>query len=60
MRWAAVLMLAMLLAGLLYWQHQRERAVATCLESGGIWNGPRSICDPAPARPILQRDLHRS
>jgi hypothetical protein len=47
------------LLGLLGWQFQRERLVKACLDDGGIWYGPQSACK-TPARPILQRDYHRS
>ncbi len=47
------------LAGLLGWQVHRERLVRTCLDGGGDWYGPRSVCK-GPLRPILQRDYQRS
>jgi hypothetical protein len=47
------------LAGLLGWQVQRERLVKACVDSGRVWDGPRSQCRE-PVRPILQRDYHRS
>ena len=47
------------LAGLVGWQLQRERLVKACLDGGGVWHGSHSACK-APARPILQRDYHRS
>jgi hypothetical protein len=46
--------------GLLFgWQYRREQLVKVCLDSGGVWNGPASACQP-PVRPILRRDLQRS
>jgi hypothetical protein len=47
------------LAVLLGWQIQRDRLVKACLDTGGEWHGPRSVCKP-PLRPILQRDYQRS
>jgi hypothetical protein len=52
-------LVAVALAGLIGWQAHRERLVKACLEGGGDWYGPRSICR-APLRPILQRDYQRS
>jgi hypothetical protein len=46
-------------AGLLGWQVHRERLVRACVDAGGEWYGPHSICRP-PLRPILQRDYQRS
>jgi hypothetical protein len=54
---AALTVLA--LAGLLGWQAHRERLVKACLDGGGEWYGPHSLCR-APQRPILQRDYQRS
>lgn len=48
------------LAGLLAWQWSRERQVAACQTSGGVWNGPKSRCEPKPGPIILRRDLERS
>jgi hypothetical protein len=50
---------AAVLAGLFGWQVHRERLVRACLDDGGVWDGPRSLCR-APVRPILQRDYRRS
>ena len=47
------------LIALLGWQAQRERLVRACLDTGGEWDGPRSLCRE-PVRPILQRDYQRS
>jgi hypothetical protein len=47
------------LAALLGWELERERLVKACLDHGGEWYGPRSVCR-APLRPILQRDYQRS
>jgi len=47
------------LVGLIGWQLQRDRLVKACLDAGGEWYGPRSVCRP-PLRPILQRDYQRS
>jgi hypothetical protein len=55
-----IVALSVVVMGLLLWQHQREKAVATCVASGGLWNGPRSTCEPIRVRPILQRELQRS
>jgi len=55
---AAALSLA--LAGLLAWQWSRERQIAACQATGGVWNGPQSRCDTPPGRPILRRDIERS
>jgi hypothetical protein len=52
------LTVAVLLA-LLGWQAQREHLVKACVEAGGEWDGPRSLCRD-PIRPILQRDYRRS
>ncbi len=60
MKWLIVAAMCALLGALLLWQHQRERAIADCVAGGGVWNGPRSTCGPAPPRPLLQRDLQRS
>ena len=49
----------LVLAGPLGWQAHREHLVKACLDAGGLWHGPRSMCK-APIRPILQRDYHRS
>jgi hypothetical protein len=60
-RWRLILvgLTAAALAALLGWQAQRERLVKACLDGGGVWDGPRSLCRE-PVRPILQRDYHRS
>ena len=50
---------AAVLAGLFGWQVHRELLVRACLDDGGVWDGPRSLCR-APVRPILQRDYRRS
>ncbi len=50
---------ALALLGLLGWQFHRERLVKACLNGGGEWYGPRSVCK-GPLRPILQRDYQRS
>jgi hypothetical protein len=47
------------LAVLLGWQVQRERLMRACVDTGGVWDGPRSLCRE-PVRPILQRDYQRS
>jgi hypothetical protein len=47
------------LVALLGWQAQREHLVKACLDAGGEWDGPRSVCRE-PVRPILQRDYQRS
>jgi len=47
------------LAALIGWQLRREQIVKACLDSGGEWHGPQSVCNP-PLRPILRRDLERS
>jgi hypothetical protein len=47
------------LIALLGWQTHRERLVRVCLDTGGEWDGPRSLCRE-PVRPILQRDYQRS
>jgi hypothetical protein len=47
------------LAALLGWQAHRERLVRACVDDGGVWDGPRSLCRE-PVRPILQRDYQRS
>jgi hypothetical protein len=54
---AAVLVL--LVAVLLAWQSYRERLLGDCNAAGGIWDGARSRCIPAPPI-IIQRDLQRS
>jgi len=54
----AALTMAALMA-LLGWQAHRERLVRACLDTGGEWDGPRSLCRE-PVRPILQRDYQRS
>jgi hypothetical protein len=59
-RWIVAIVLAGIVGALLMWQHQRESAMSACLTNGGIWNGPRSTCEPARYRPVLQRDLQRS
>jgi len=51
---------ALVLAGLLGWQHHRERLVRACVDGGGVWYGTRSTCAPHPMRPILKRALERS
>jgi len=60
-RWRLLLaaLAAAALAGLLGWQVHRERLVRTCLDDGGVWDGPRSLCRE-PVSPILQRDYQRS
>jgi hypothetical protein len=50
---------ALALAGLMGWQLHRDRLVKACLDGGGDWYGPHSVCK-APLRPILQRDYQRS
>lgn len=59
-KWLVVVVLCAAVGILLMWQQQRERAIATCLSGGGVWNGSRSTCEPMSVRPILQRDLQRS
>ncbi|HEX7072798.1 MAG TPA: hypothetical protein VF226_02055 [Hyphomicrobiaceae bacterium] len=59
-RWAVVIAVSVILLGLLAWQQTRQREIRRCLEAGGIWDGPNSRCVPDSARPILQRDLHRT
>ena len=59
-RWIAAVVVATVLGGLLVWQQNRARLMAICVEAGGLWNGATSSCAPAPGRPILQRDLHRT
>ena len=54
-----VVFTAAMLAGLIGWQLRRERLVQACLDDGGVWDGPRSLCRP-PLRPILQRGYQRS
>lgn len=57
-RWAAALLVAVALAGLLAWQQLRERRLIACLDAGGLWNG--SHCEPGPRRTILRRGIDRS
>jgi hypothetical protein len=54
-RLVVVALTTALLAALVGWQIRRERLVRACLEAGGEWHGPRSLCLD-PIRPILQRD----
>jgi hypothetical protein len=60
-RWrlALVVLAGAALLALLGWQAHRERLVRVCLDDGGVWDGPRSLCRE-PVRPILQRDYQRS
>ncbi|MCL4766318.1 MAG: hypothetical protein KJZ80_08805 [Hyphomicrobiaceae bacterium] len=57
-RWAIVIGSLAVLLALLAWQLVRQRQMASCLASGGVWDGPNSRC--VPASPILQRDIYRS
>lgn len=57
-RWLVVGAIVAALAALVGWQWTRERRIADCLESGGTWNGPKSLCDP-PVRTILKRNIER-
>jgi hypothetical protein len=57
-RLVATVVIAALLAVLFGWQVHRERLVATCLASGGAWNG--RACGPPTLRPLLRRALDRS
>lgn len=50
---------ALILAGLLMWQHVRYKMVETCLSSGGHWDGANSLCRPLP-RIYLERGLKRT
>lgn len=59
-RWAIVISAILILLALAGWQHIRQREVARCTESGGVWDGPNSRCVLQPAGPILQRDIYRS
>jgi hypothetical protein len=58
-RWHMVTLAAVVLAGLFGWQFSRERKIAACTETGGIWNGARSVCEPGRG-PIIMRDLRRT
>ena len=60
-RWRLILvgLVVAVLIVLLGWQAHRERLVRACVDDGGVWDGPRSLCRE-PVRPILQRDYHRS
>lgn len=58
-RGVIVVAILLALAGLLLWQHLRERQMAQCADAGGIWNGRKSECVPRPGM-ILHRDLQRS
>jgi hypothetical protein len=59
-QWLIASITATALVTLLVWQHTRERAMATCIDAGGRWNGPKSSCERAPSRPLFRRDLQRS
>lgn len=59
-RWIAAGVIGTIVAGLLAWQLVRERRIEACQSTGGIWNGARSRCDPAPGRPILRRGIERT
>jgi hypothetical protein len=48
------------LVGLVGWQWSRERKIADCVDSNGLWDGTRSICVPARSGPIIMRDLRRT
>lgn len=57
-RWAIVISAIVILLALAGWHQMRQREVARCTASGGVWDGPNSRC--VPASPILQRDIYRS
>jgi hypothetical protein len=59
-RWHIVTLALVILAGLFGWQFSRERKVAACMETGGLWDGARSACRPPRDGPIIMRDLRRS
>ncbi len=59
-RWLTLGVMLVALAGLLVWQQHRERLVAACQTSGGIWDGRHGLCAPALPSPILKRDIERS
>lgn len=59
-RWLVTALMLAALAGLIGWQQHRQRLVATCQSSGGIWDGPLGVCGPPLPSPILKRDLERS
>jgi hypothetical protein len=59
-RGPVVVGILVVLGALFTWQYMRERQVTACVNAGGRWNGPKSLCEPARPGLILQRDLHRS
>ena len=56
----AIGVMLLVLAGLLAWQHHRQRLITSCQTSGGVWDGRLGLCGPALPSPILKRDLERS
>ena len=60
LRWVFAVTLVAAVLLLVGWQMQRQREIARCDETGGIWDGANSRCLPKPPSPILQRDIYRS
>jgi len=54
----ALAMFALLIL-LLAFQEHRERLVASCVESGGVWDGQDGRCRLIPRNIYLERDLKR-
>ncbi len=50
----------LVLGCLLAWQQHRLKLVASCVDNGGFWNGPKSACEPDRGRIRIQRELQRS
>ncbi len=48
------------LAALLVWQSNRERQVARCIATGGVWEGQISRCAPPPPGILIERELKRT
>jgi hypothetical protein len=59
-RWRVVSLTMIVVAGLFAWQWSRDRKIADCIDTNGVWDGARSICVPARGGPIIMRDLRRT
>ncbi len=59
-RWAIVVGVIFAVLALVAWQQMRQREIARCIASGGVWDGANSRCVRDPSGPILQRDIYRS
>jgi hypothetical protein len=47
-------------AALTGWRLHRERLIARCHDTGGVWIGAQSRCASDPNRMTIRRELYRS